>query len=277
MHDTVSVKLSAAVMVYNGINTVRRCIESLRFCDEIVVVDDCSTDGTWEYLHTADVKAFRRRHTTFADQRAFARDRCKGDWLLTMDADEYVTNKLRDQILKAIASADKHDGFYITRRNPYPTGLHGVLWSSHPRLIRTSKCRWIPTENPHSPLDKKGLKLGVIKNAFLDHEPVDGIATQMRKSINRSILLAKQEHASGKRAGVFRLTFSCLVRFIKIFFLKGGIRYGRSGFIVACLDGFEAFCKYALLISKRNPASHIATDGGVGSYPRPEPGKKEYV
>jgi glycosyltransferase involved in cell wall biosynthesis len=83
--------VTAAILVYNGVKTIERCIGSLSFCDEIIVVDDFSNDGTWELLQGLDVRAVRNSHETFAKQRAFARDLATGKWLLSMDADEYVT------------------------------------------------------------------------------------------------------------------------------------------------------------------------------------------
>jgi glycosyltransferase involved in cell wall biosynthesis len=264
-----SKNISAAVMVYNGIHTIGRCIDSLSFCDEIVVVDDYSNDGTWEYLQKAPVVAIRHQHTTFAEQREFARDLTKGTWLLTMDADEYITPELADEIKKATAR-EGIDGFYIKRRNPYPKGLNGINWSWHPRLIKKAKCKWEKTDNPHSPLDKSSLRLKRLRGAYMDHEPIESVAVALRKSINRSLILAEQLRARNKNHGAIRMTISSIGRFIKMFISGGGWKYGRDGFVWACLQAFEAWSKYAFLISN-NTSAQGNLDGGPGSYPSGAP------
>lgn len=105
-------RLSAAVLVYNGVRTIERCVRSLVFCDEILVVDDFSTDGTWELLQDLPVRAVRHPHETFAKQRAFARDLSKGVWLLSMDADEVVSEELAEGILAAV-EAGVCDCYYL--------------------------------------------------------------------------------------------------------------------------------------------------------------------
>src|SRR5450755_3008271 len=89
-----AVELSAVVMVYNERSTLGRCLDAVAFCDEVVVVDDVSTDGTWEYLRTRSVVAVQNRHTTFAAQREYGKSLAHGQWILTMDADEYVSAEL---------------------------------------------------------------------------------------------------------------------------------------------------------------------------------------
>ena len=89
------VELSAVVMVYNGMQTLPRCLDALRACcDEVIVVDDCSTDGTWEYVQSLPIRSVRHRHTTFGAQRELGKELSRGAWVLTMDADEYVTPEL---------------------------------------------------------------------------------------------------------------------------------------------------------------------------------------
>lgn len=261
-------ELSAAVIVYNGINTIARCLESLRFCDEIVVVDDCSNDGTGEYLQKASVVAVRHQHTTFTEQREFARDLTKGKWLLTMDADEFITSELALAIKVAIKN-ESVDGYYIRRKNPYPKGLNGINWSWHPRLIKKAKCNWVKTDSPHSPLDTRGVKLRRLRGAYMDHEPIDDLATAFRKSINRSLILAEQLKACGKKRGAWRMNVSGIGRFLKMYFGGGGWRHGRDGFIWASLNAFEAWSKYAFLIS--GSSARVNLDGGPGSYPKGAP------
>jgi glycosyltransferase involved in cell wall biosynthesis len=267
-------ELSAAVLVFNGIDTIDRCLESLKFCDEVVVVDAHSTDGTWEHLQKCDVHAVQHKQESFAAQRGHARDICRGKWLLTMDIDEYVTDELAQTIREKISQPDAPDGFYLRRRHPYPKGLKGQHWTSHPRLIKRDKCKWVDTESPHAPLDKKGIKLKHLRKGHLEHEPLSDVPTALRKSINRNLILAIQSRNQGRRPGSLRLMISTTARFLKAYFRYGAWRYGRDGYVWARLAAFEAFCKYSFQLADLEGAPQQAVDGGPGSFPKDEKPEK---
>ncbi len=263
------IPISAAVLVFTGRQTIKRCLDNLMFCDEIVVVDDGSTDGTWEYLQSKSdrILSIQHQHSTFSAQREFARDHAHGDWLLTMDADEYITEDLAQAIQEAIRKPDAPDGFWLRRRNPFPNGLKGYEWTKHPRLVRRNVCRWKPTDSPHAPLDTRGLKFRTLRGGFIEHEPISSYSVALRKTINRSLIVADQLHKRGIRVGVIRLCLSSLTRFLKTYLFHGAFRFGRSGVLFSFLIAFEAFCKYALLYSAGRDDLHRLTDGGPGSYP----------
>ena len=261
-------ELSAVVMCFNEKRVIGRCLDALAFCDEIVVVDDCSTDGTWEMLQERDgVRAFQHRHTTFAAQRQYGKDRATGRWILTMDADEYVTPELAKAVRAAISRSDAPDVFEIRRRNPYPATLRGEFWTKHPRLVRAEKCRWVVTDNPHSPLDLTGLRVEVLEGAYLEHEPLPDVATMLRKNVNRSLIVAALDRSRGRRGGLVSLASSSLGRFFKYWIREGAWRYGADGLIFAAACGFEAFAKQAFLVERQEKPLESMQDGGPGSYP----------
>ncbi len=261
-------QLSAVVMCFNEVRVLGRCLDALAFCDERVVVDDCSTDGTWELLEArADVRAIRHRHTTFAAQRQLGKDAALGRWILTMDADEYVTPELALAIRRAIARPDAPDGFHLLRRNPYPATLRGHGWTRHPRLIRAERCRWIVTDNPHSPLDLEGLRMETLEGGHLEHEPLPDLATMLRKSINRSLIMSTLDRARGRPAGGLRLVGSCLARFLKFYLREGAWRFGGSGLAMALAVAFEAYAKQAFLLETPLTGAEAQQDGGPGSFP----------
>lgn len=252
--------LSAVVMVYNERRSISRCVAALGFCDDVVVVDDGSTDGTWEVVQTLPVRAVQHRHTTLAAQRELGRSLAKGEWVLTLDADEVVTPRLAREIRQRIQRPDAPDGFYVRRRNPYPCGLVGYYMSKHPRLVRADRCRWLPVATPHSPLDVRGLSFRTLR-APLEHEPVDSVATALRKTVNRSLWVADCERMSGRRTGTLRALASALWRFLRFYVGHGGFRFGAHGAVMAGLWAFEALTKHWFLMLGAPGAS----DGGSGS------------
>lgn len=266
------VLLSAVVLVFNERRTLPRCLDALvALCDEVVVVDDVSTDGTWEYLQArTDVRAVQHRHTTFAAQREYGKALARGRWVLSMDGDEFVTPELARAIRGALGRPDAPDGFYLRRRNRVPATLEGHVWSKHPRLVRAARCVWQETDSPHSPLVVEGLRMEVLEGGFLEHEALPNLATALRKSINRSVIVAAQERARGRRSGVLRVVGSTVGRFLKMYLRQGAWRHGRDGFLVACAAAFEAFAKHAFLCEQPQEAEALM-DGGPGSYPKGAP------
>ena len=264
------VELSAVIMAFNEKRTLGRTIEHLRaFCDEIIVVDDVSTDGTWELLQAMEgVRSVQHRHTTFAAQREYGKSLAKGRWVLTMDADEYVTPALATAIRREISKSDAPDGFFLKWKTPWPPGLTGHTWSVHPRLVRADKCRWVVTDDPHSPLDLTGLSMRVLDEGHVDHEPIADLASALRKAINRSLIQASQARAAGRKGSVLKLLASSWARFMRVYFLEGAWRFGGDGIVWAGVQAFSPFSKYAFLLERPVTPAEALQDGGPGSYPK---------
>lgn len=262
--------LSAVVMVFNERRTIDTCLRPLlELCDEVVVVDDCSTDGTWEYLESLGgrVRAVQHRHTTFAAQREYGKAQATGAWILSMDGDEYVTPELARAIRAALARPDAPDGFFLRRRNPYPRTLRGHFWTAHPRLVRADRCRWVVTDNPHSPLETGGLRFETLQGGHLEHEPLPDVATLLRKNINRSLIIAAQQREAGRRPGAAAMAATVLARFLKFYLGSGAFRFGASGMVMAWAMAQEALAKSAFLVETPTTAPESLQDGGPGSYP----------
>lgn len=271
-------ELSAVVMVYNEMKTIARCLDHLRFCDEIVVIDDMSTDGTWEYLQSrSDVRAVRHLHTTFAAQREYGKDLARGRWILTMDADEYVPSALAETLRRKIREGSGPgqvaDGFYLYLKNYYPRTLNGHFWSKHPRLVQKERCHWQQTDNPHSPLLQKGLVFETIAIAdgYMEHEPLADLATFMRKKINRNLIVGAQLRAKGGRAQPWKMVLSALGRFWKFYVRKGAFRFGWDGWMMAYAEALEGFTKYAFAYEHPDSARAQPVLSEPGTYPAEAP------
>lgn len=255
--------LTAVVLVYNERSTIERCLDALAFCDERIVIDDGSTDGTYEVVAArSDVRLYRHRHTTFAAQRELGRSLASHPWLLCMDGDEFVTPQLASRITDVLIGNPPLDGYFLRRRNPYPRTLRGEHWSQHPRLTRTARTKWLATQSHHAPLDLGGMTLATLTgpNAHLEHEPLDSVPAMLRKAINRSATIASQERTLGRGSSAPRLMASGLARFFKMYVGGGAWRHGVDGLIYAGASAFEAWVKYAVL-AEHTPL--LSADGGA--------------
>jgi hypothetical protein len=185
-----------------------------------------------------------------------------------MDADEYVTPELGSAIRREIAKSDAPDGFYLRWKTPWPPGFKGFTWSKHPRLVRAEKCRWVATDDPHSPLDLRGLSMRVLSEGQVDHEPIPDVASALRKAINRNLIQASQARAAGRRGSAIKLVASTVARFLRVYVLEGAWRFGADGVAWAGVQAFSPFAKYAFLLERPVKAPEALQDGGPGSYPK---------
>jgi glycosyltransferase involved in cell wall biosynthesis len=108
------------LIVHNGQRFIRDVLEALEFCDEFVIVDSFSTDGTWETImefaaSRSDVKAVQRKWTNFSDQRQYSLDLALSDWVIWADADEIVPKEMRDEIEHHLTNGTAYAGFWVNR------------------------------------------------------------------------------------------------------------------------------------------------------------------
>ena len=105
-------KISALIITYNEIGYIEKCIQSINFADEIIVVDSFSTDGTYEYLANLDnVKVIQHPFDNFTLQKSFALKQASNDWVLFLDADEVVSENLKSEIIETISSNPEHSAY----------------------------------------------------------------------------------------------------------------------------------------------------------------------
>ena len=116
MQPATKNKLTALVITYNEMGYIERCIDSVRFADEIIVVDSYSTDGTYEFLQMdPDVSVFRHPFENFTRQKTVALQKASHDWVLFLDADEVVTPELEREISTTIDSDTPYSAFCCYR------------------------------------------------------------------------------------------------------------------------------------------------------------------
>ena len=224
------------------------CLESLVWCDEIVVVDSFSTDRTVEICRRYIDRVIQREWKGYRDQKAYAHSQATQEWVLLVDADERVSPELRDEIAEALNNdGGGHSAFMIPRLVHY---LGRWWWRGgwYPdfdiRLFRRDRAVWGGAE-PHEKILVDG-KVGRLKSP-IHHFSYRDITDHLDR-INRYTRIAAGElRSSGRRWRLADNLLRPLVRFLRFYLLKGGFREGFAGFFVAATAAFYVFLKYAKL------------------------------
>ncbi len=238
--------ISTILLTHNDESIIARCLKSVAWCDEIIVIDDYSDDTTVAVARKHDAQIFKKAlHDDFAAQRNFGLNRAKSDWVLFIDSDEIVSPQLRDEI-KRVIQQDEAVGYTMKRRD----FLFGK-WLKHGetvgvellRLARKNVGSW---KRPvHETWEVKGAVLTL--QAPLLHYPHATIA-EFLASINRyTTINARVFKDDGVTASWFEIFVYPAAKFINNFIFRAGFLDGTAGFIVAALMSFHSFLTRAKL------------------------------
>ncbi|HEX6436387.1 MAG TPA: glycosyltransferase family 2 protein [Candidatus Binatia bacterium] len=240
--------VSAIIVCYNEEDNIGRCLNSLRWCDEIVVVDSFSTDRTVEICRQFTNIVIQREWAGYRDQKVFAQSKTTKDWVLMIDSDEEVTPDLQKEILEQLAAADSScAGFLIARLVFYLDRWwrRGGWYPDYGiRLFRRDCARWAGNE-PHAKIIVNG-PARCLRNP-LHHFSYRDIDDHIQR-INRFTSISSKELRS--QGGRWRLTDALLrpaFKFLKSYLLKRGFMEGFAGFHVAATAAMYVYLKYAKL------------------------------
>ncbi len=241
--------LSAYLITRDEEKNIARAIESVRWMDEVVVLDSGSTDRTVEIAEGLGAKVRIEPFRGFVDQKNRAMELCGGNWLFNLDADEEATPELRDSILGVLTGARDclPDAFAVNRRT-----LYMGRWIRHCgwypeyriRLSRKGSARW-EGELLHEGLRGNGSP-GRLAGDLL-HRPYAGMAEHARKIVFYSDLWAGREAARGRKARVIDLVTRPAARFLRMYVLRAGFLDGVPGFAASVMGAWYVFMKYAKL------------------------------
>jgi len=238
--------ISAIVVCFNEEERIEDCLESLSWCDEIVVIDSFSTDRTAEICRAYTDKFIQREWAGYRDQKAFAHSQATMDWVLLVDSDERVTPELRDEIQDALASDGGACAGYAVPRLVNYLGRWWWRGGWYPdydiRLFRRERATWGGSD-PHEKILVDG-KVGRLKHC-LHHYSYRDIEDHVQR-INRFTSISSRELK--KEGGHWRLSDALLrppARFIRSYFLQRGFMEGFAGFYVAVAAAIYVFLKYA--------------------------------
>jgi glycosyltransferase involved in cell wall biosynthesis len=242
-------KISVVVITRNEEASIGRCLRSVDWADEIVVLDSGSTDRTVEIA--AGLKA-RTSVTTdwpgFGRQKNRALGLATGDWVLSLDADESVTPELRDEILAAVAADRGIAAYEIPRLSSYCGRFmrHGGWWPDHVvRLFRRGSARF-SDDLVHERLIVDG-RIGRLRN-HLVHYAFENLEEVLDKVNRYSTSGAQMARARGRRGSLSSAVLRGLWAFVRTYFLKAGFLDGRQGFMLAVSNAEGTYYRYLKLM-----------------------------
>ena len=249
----MKVKISAVIITYNERDNLERCLTALRdIADEIIVVDSFSTDETARIAKELGAIVIERKFSGFTEQKNFALSKASYDHILSVDADEVITEELRDAILE-VKNKWKADGYYVNRLTNYcGTWIYHCGW--YPewklRLWDRKKGGW-EGGLVHETVKLKNASVSKLKGN-LEHYSYTSINQHIHQIIKFTDLGA-EDIISKKRKLIpfFHLVINPFYAFISKYFVKQGVRDGYYGFVISVLTAWGKFLKYAKAIDKR--------------------------
>lgn len=239
--------LSAFVICFNEAERIENCLRSLAMCSEIIVVDNGSTDGTQEIIQSLaaeglPIQLIHEEWRGYGAQKQFALDHCTQDWLLSIDSDERVSQKLA-AILPQLLADTSVEGWAITRYD-YINGYGYVPPRAHERyhnrLFRKGKGWFDPTDKVHEGLRIEGRVKKAKPGGLLHFSPIP-LHEQMLKENKYSTLKAQMKRERGKAPSPLKMLISPLIFTLRWYFRHGLWRCGWGGFIHAAKGGIYSF------------------------------------
>jgi len=239
-------KISALIITYNEIGYIEKCIESVSFADEIVVVDSYSTDGTYEYLlNHPKVKVIQNSFENFTTQKSFTLKQASNEWVLFIDADEIVSENLRDEIIKTVESQPKEVAFWFTRQFMFKNKklrFSGWQTDKNYRLFKKSKVKFCSSRIVHETLNIEG-KTSILKEKLI-HFCYKDYTDYKSKMLKYGKMRALEEYKKGNQFSYLKLFLKPFYTFFFNFFFRLGFIDLKKGIVVCYLNALSVYERY---------------------------------
>jgi len=249
-------RISAVITTFNEETNVADCLESLLWCDEVVVVDSFSTDRTPEIVRTYEgVRFLQRQYMGSASQKNWAMDQTQFEWILIFDADERCTPELQAEITALLASRPQTDAYTIKRRVYFMDRVIRFSGWQHDRVVRLVRqgAGRYPNKRVHADMQTRGPAL-VLKNPML-HFMIQSFQQYLPRIVTYGYWGAAQGWKTGRRSGVTEVFGRPVWRFLRMYVFQFGFLDGMAGLVFCMLQAFGTYLKWAVLWEWRTNAS----------------------
>jgi glycosyltransferase involved in cell wall biosynthesis len=254
--------VTAFVVTFNESRNIDDCLDSVAWCDEIVVVDSVSTDDTVERARRHGARVESRPWEGHVRQKGYAMSLARNDWVFLIDADERVSPALREEILAVLPTAPEDlAGYRVPRLTRYLGRWirHGGWYPDLKlRLFRRSRAR-IAGDDPHERVEADGRTADLCGDLF--HYTYRNLSHQLKTIDFFSDIEAENFRKAGERPGLVRMLCHPVVKWLETYVVKAGFLDGMPGLIISVATAFYVFMKYA----KRWEQEHAGGGGTMES------------
>ncbi|BDQ38966.1 glycosyl transferase family 2 [Pseudodesulfovibrio nedwellii] len=240
MRETVT----GLVLTYNGERLLEKCLKSLDFCDELLVVDSDSSDRTREIAEACGARVIVNPWPGPVAQFKLALSEITTTWVVSLDQDEFLTDELHDNIIKKLSKKEHVSGYYTSRSSFYFNRFmkHSGWYPDYLfRVFRTGQME-VSASGAHYHFKPRGETIKLSGDIL--HYPYDSFQQHMEKINYYAEEGAISLREKGKRGGMLNALLHATVRFIKLYFLKLGFLDGAAGFCNALAGYYYTFQKY---------------------------------
>lgn len=235
--------LTVIIPTFNEERYILDCLYSVLFADQIIIIDSYSTDATLEIAKSQKCEIIQRKFDTFSDQKNEAIKIAKSDWILFIDADERVTQKLKIEILETLYSP-KHSAYKLRFPHFY---MNRFLYHTENKVIRLVKNNGVYFKGAvHEKLIHQG-SVGILKN-FMIHYTYKGLFHYIKKKDSYAWFQAKMSKEKNKKSTYLHLIFKPIYRFFHTYVIRRGFMDGIPGLAVASIDAYGVFSRYVKMI-----------------------------
>jgi glycosyltransferase involved in cell wall biosynthesis len=251
--------ISTIIITLNEEKRIRECLKSVKWTDEIIVIDAKSSDNTVSICKEYTDKVFIREWLGYSNQKNFGIEKAENDWILSIDADERITPELKDEIIEKVA-VPIFDGYYFPRKSFFLG-----KWIKHSgwypdcqlRLFKKDKGKF-NKRDVHEGVELTSNNIGYLKNDLL-HYPYGDLKHYFEKfneytTLSSNALDKRGNNVffhsivkKGRNFHWYNLIIDPILFFIKSYFLRLGFLDGIQGFIVCMISAFNTLVKYAKL------------------------------
>ncbi|MBL7717032.1 MAG: glycosyltransferase family 2 protein [Bdellovibrionales bacterium] len=247
-------KISITIITLNEEDNIARCLDSVAWADDVVVVDSGSKDRTLEISREKGARVFTNPWKGYGQQKNFAQDQTKNDWVLNIDADEVVSEDLKNEIL-AILKLDaagqlEARGFAVPRRTFYLGKwiLNGGWYPNYlVRLANKKSARWSEPEI-HEALEVQGLVQRL--QSDLEHFTFEGIEDQVLANLKYAKLGARELNRKHRRPSLLKQILKPGWKFFETYILKSGWKDGWAGFVISVNAAYSIFLKFSFQLEE---------------------------
>lgn len=259
MH-TVFCNLSVVVITKNAEKDIDKCLSSVAWIKNKIIVDSGSDDHTCDIAREHDALVIHKDWMGFGPQKRFAVEQSPTDWVLCLDADEFLSDELVQNIKMLFKDGDSlsYDAYRIPRSNKFLGRFlrHGEGypdWSL--RLFNKQKANW-SLDLVHEKVQAvdRTMRVGVLKGDLL-HNSAESITQYIEKQNRYTDIQAQEIFQQGKTVSIRHLLLNPAVRFIKYFFVKLGCLDGIAGFIHITIGCIFVYLKYAKVMAYQRKVS----------------------